>query len=114
MFFVLVYAFLVFVQGSQLMSASVPTLVLFDIDGTLILSGKAGLRGLSGAVRQLYGASGRLDHVPLAGRTDRAIVRDVLLELGREPTPEEIAEKMELPLDKVRKVLKIAKEPISL
>jgi RNA polymerase primary sigma factor len=35
-------------------------------------------------------------------------------ELGREPTPEEIAEKMELPLDKVRKVLKIAKEPISL
>ena len=35
-------------------------------------------------------------------------------ELGREPTPEEIAEQMELPLDKVRKVLKIAKEPISL
>ncbi len=35
-------------------------------------------------------------------------------EYGREPTPEEIAEKMELPLDKVRKVLKIAKEPISL
>jgi RNA polymerase primary sigma factor len=35
-------------------------------------------------------------------------------EKGREPTPEEIAEKMELPLDKVRKVLKIAKEPISL
>jgi RNA polymerase primary sigma factor len=35
-------------------------------------------------------------------------------ELGREPTPDEIAEKMELPLDKVRKVLKLAKEPISL
>ena len=35
-------------------------------------------------------------------------------ELGREPTPEEIADKMELPLDKVRKVLKIPKEPISL
>jgi RNA polymerase primary sigma factor len=34
--------------------------------------------------------------------------------VGREPTPEEIAEKMELPLEKVRKVLKIAKEPISL
>src|SRR5688572_3740074 len=43
-------------------------------------------------------------------RTSRALVQ----ELGREPTPEEIAEKMELPLDKVRKVLKIAKEPISL
>jgi RNA polymerase primary sigma factor len=43
-------------------------------------------------------------------RTSRHLVQ----ELGREPTPEEIAEKMELPLDKVRKVLKIAKEPISL
>ncbi len=43
-------------------------------------------------------------------RTSRYLVQ----EHGREPTPEEIAEKMELPLDKVRKVLKIAKEPISL
>ena len=34
--------------------------------------------------------------------------------MGREPTPEEIAEKMDMPLEKVRKVLKIAKEPISL
>ena len=34
--------------------------------------------------------------------------------LGREPTPEELAEQMELPVDKVRMVLKIAKEPISL
>ncbi|MCH2109973.1 MAG: RNA polymerase sigma factor RpoD [Polyangiaceae bacterium] len=43
-------------------------------------------------------------------RTSRYLVQ----ELGREPTPEEVAAKMELPLDKVRKVLKIAKEPISL
>ncbi|MBI2082055.1 MAG: RNA polymerase sigma factor RpoD [Deltaproteobacteria bacterium] len=43
-------------------------------------------------------------------RTSRYLVQD----LGREPTPEEIAEKMELPLEKVRKVLRIAKEPISL
>ncbi len=43
-------------------------------------------------------------------RTSRYLVQ----ELGREPTPEEIAEKMEFPVDKVRKVLKIAKEPISL
>ena len=35
-------------------------------------------------------------------------------ELGREPSPEEIAEKMDLPPDKVRKVLKLAKEPLSL
>lgn len=43
-------------------------------------------------------------------RTSRYLVQ----EKGREPTPEEIAEKMEFPLEKVRKVLKIAKEPISL
>jgi RNA polymerase primary sigma factor len=43
-------------------------------------------------------------------RTSRYLVQ----EIGREPMPEEIAEKMELPLDKVRRVLKIAKEPISL
>jgi RNA polymerase primary sigma factor len=43
-------------------------------------------------------------------RTSRQLVQEV----GREPSPEEIAERMSLPLDKVRKVLKIAKEPISL
>jgi len=43
-------------------------------------------------------------------RTSRYLVQ----ELGREPTPEEIAAKMDMPVDKVRKVLKIAKEPISL
>jgi RNA polymerase primary sigma factor len=40
--------------------------------------------------------------------------RQILHEIGREPTPEELAEKLAMPLDKVRKVLKIAKEPISL
>ncbi len=40
--------------------------------------------------------------------------RQLIQELGREPTPEEIAEKMELPVDKVKKVQKISKEPISL
>jgi RNA polymerase primary sigma factor len=43
-------------------------------------------------------------------RTSRYLVQ----EMGREPTPEEIAERMEMPVEKVRKVLKIAKEPISL
>jgi len=42
------------------------------------------------------------------------IFRQMLQEKGREPTPEELAEKMEMPEDKVRKVLKIAKEPISM
>ena len=40
--------------------------------------------------------------------------RQMLHEIGREPTPEELAEKLAMPLDKVRKVMKIAKEPISL
>ncbi len=43
-------------------------------------------------------------------RTSRYLTQD----LGREPTPEEIGEKMEMPVDKVRRILKIAKEPISL
>ena len=43
-------------------------------------------------------------------RTSRMLMQ----QLGREPQPEEIAVKMEMPVDKVRKVLKIAKEPISL
>jgi len=43
-------------------------------------------------------------------RTSRSLVQ----EIGREPTPEEIAKKVEFPLDKVRKVLKMAREPISL
>ncbi len=43
-------------------------------------------------------------------RTSRYLIQ----ELGREPTPEEIAKKMEMPVDKVRKVLRIAREPISL
>src|SRR6202000_318744 len=40
--------------------------------------------------------------------------RQMLNEIGREPTPEELAEKLGMPLEKVRKVLKIAKEPLSL
>ena len=42
------------------------------------------------------------------------ISRQMLQEMGREPSPEELAERMEMPEDKVRKVLKIAKEPISM
>jgi RNA polymerase primary sigma factor len=42
------------------------------------------------------------------------ISRQMLQEMGREPTPEELSERMEMPEDKVRKVLKIAKEPISM
>ena len=59
-------------------------------------------------------------HDPHSGAYDRLdykIVRtsrQMMHEIGREPTPEELAEKLSMPLEKVRKVLKIAKEPISL
>ena len=40
--------------------------------------------------------------------------RQLLQELGREPTPEEIAEKMEIPVERVREIMKISQEPVSL
>jgi phosphoglycolate phosphatase len=65
-------------------------LLLFDIDGTLLLSGRAGVRGLSLAIERLYGRRDTLDGVAMAGRTDRAIVLEVLRALGREPDEAEI------------------------
>ncbi|HUL72020.1 MAG TPA: HAD family hydrolase [Vicinamibacterales bacterium] len=65
-------------------------LFLFDIDGTLILSGRAGVRGMNRAFERLYGRAGALDGVPIAGRTDRAIVSDVLRALGRDAGDDEI------------------------
>jgi phosphoglycolate phosphatase-like HAD superfamily hydrolase len=56
-------------------------LVLFDVDGTLILTGRAGVRGMNAAFERLYGRANALDAVPIAGRTDRAIVADVLTSL---------------------------------
>lgn len=65
-------------------------LVLFDIDGTLIRSGRAGVRGMNTAFERLYGRPAALDGVSLAGRTDRAIVSDVLRAMGQDPTPESV------------------------
>ncbi|MEO6221950.1 MAG: HAD hydrolase-like protein [Vicinamibacterales bacterium] len=57
-------------------------LVLFDIDGTLISSGRAGMRGMNRSFERLFGVSGALDQVSLAGRTDRAIVTEALTRSG--------------------------------
>jgi phosphoglycolate phosphatase-like HAD superfamily hydrolase len=67
-----------------------PLLLLFDIDGTLLLSGRAGVRGLNLAIDRLYGRRDALDGVAMAGRTDRAIVIEVLRGIGREPDEAEI------------------------
>jgi phosphoglycolate phosphatase len=69
---------------------SAPLLVLFDIDGTLLRSGRAGVRGLNLAFDRLYGRGQALDGISLAGRTDRAIVLDALRAIGREAEDGEI------------------------
>lgn len=58
-------------------------LVLFDIDGTLISSGRAGVRGMNRAFERLFGVPGALDDIPVAGRTDRAIVIEALTRSGQ-------------------------------
>jgi phosphoglycolate phosphatase len=69
----------------------VSRVVLFDIDGTLIHSGRAGVRGLNAAFLRLYGVAGALDRVTLAGRTDRAIVGDVLRGFGHQVTDQAVS-----------------------
>jgi len=57
-------------------------LLLFDIDGTLMLSGGAGVRAMSEAFRRMYGIAGAFDGVNLAGRTDTSILRDACRQYG--------------------------------
>jgi phosphoglycolate phosphatase-like HAD superfamily hydrolase len=57
-------------------------LLLFDIDGTLIQSGQAGLRGLNRAFQKLYGYADILEGIPLAGRTDDKIMMDAYAKAG--------------------------------
>ncbi len=52
------------------------TLVLFDVDGTLVLTGGAGVRAMNRAFEELYGVAEAFSGVPMAGRTDQAIVLD--------------------------------------
>jgi phosphoglycolate phosphatase len=84
------------------MSSDSPTLVLFDIDGTLIQSGRAGLRGMNAAFARLHGRDEALADVPIAGRTDRAIVADVLRLLGVEPNDEQVGRLREAYLEDLR------------
>jgi phosphoglycolate phosphatase len=68
-----------------------PRLILFDIDGTLLHTSGAGIRGMTKAFAVLYGRNSALHGVPIAGRTDRAIVTDAMRRIGVDPTDEEIA-----------------------
>jgi phosphoglycolate phosphatase-like HAD superfamily hydrolase len=59
-------------------------LVLFDIDGTLVLTGGAGRRAMNKACEQILGHREILDGIPVAGRTDRIILQDALRRIGRD------------------------------
>lgn len=59
-----------------------PTLLLFDIDGTLIMTGGAGYRAIKRAVEVTMGVERALDGIPVAGRTDSIILRDAVQALG--------------------------------
>jgi phosphoglycolate phosphatase-like HAD superfamily hydrolase len=61
-----------------------PNLVLFDIDGTLVLTGGAGLRAMARAVEAVAGSPAVLDGIPVAGRTDWIILSDVMRRAGRD------------------------------
>jgi phosphoglycolate phosphatase len=57
-------------------------LVLFDIDGTLVLTGGAGIRAINRACRDIAGHADALADIPVAGRTDRIILQDIVARLG--------------------------------
>ena len=59
-------------------------LVLFDIDGTLVLTGGAGLRAMNRAIEATFGHADGLDGIPLAGRTDWSILVDAVGKVGRQ------------------------------
>jgi phosphoglycolate phosphatase len=59
-------------------------LVLFDIDGTLVLTGGAGIRAMNRAVETVLGHPAALEAIPVAGRTDWSILRDVLRHMGQD------------------------------
>jgi phosphoglycolate phosphatase len=61
-----------------------PKLLLFDIDGTLVLTGGAGLRAMTRACQEVIGHADALDGIPVAGRTDWIILHDTLTRLGRD------------------------------
>lgn len=66
-------------------------LVLFDIDGTLLLTHGAGVRGMNRAFEERFGVPSVLDGVPIAGRTDRAILADAFAKAGVADSTDHVA-----------------------
>jgi phosphoglycolate phosphatase-like HAD superfamily hydrolase len=68
-----------------------PGLILFDIDGTLLLSGRAGLRAMTRAFHEAFGVKNGFDGAPFGGRTDSFLVSQALQAAGLPDTPDEHA-----------------------
>lgn len=66
-----------------------PKILLFDIDGTLVDTGGAGLRAFARILNQHFGTSEALLGIPLAGRTDRAILADALARVAPDHEPDD-------------------------
>jgi phosphoglycolate phosphatase len=73
----------------------VKILLLWDIDGTLIASGNAGMRALTVALRTVFGVEGSLTDIDFAGRTDPWIVKTIFAKFGLPHTPENVARYIE-------------------
>jgi phosphoglycolate phosphatase len=66
-------------------------LILWDIDGTILHSGGAGMKALQAALQDVFGVSGALDGIDFAGRTDPWIMRRIFSRFGIEDTPGNLA-----------------------
>lgn len=84
---------------------SIPAVILFDIDGTLLASGGAGKLALEEALLAEFGLDGIRHHVPYAGRTDVAIGRDLLHAHGIDPTEERLKQLQESYLKRLPEAL---------
>ena len=66
-------------------------LILWDIDGTILRSGKAGMKALQAALQDVFGVSGSFEGIEFAGRTDPWIIRQIFSRFGIENTKENVA-----------------------
>jgi phosphoglycolate phosphatase len=80
-------------------------LLLFDIDGTLVNTGGVGVMSLRNLVQRRFGVADDLHDIEIAGKTDRAIIRDILRKYDTPATEENISEFAEIYIDDLRKEL---------
>lgn len=97
-------------DGARVTSSPV-ALVLFDIDGTLIQTAGAGVRGLSDAFARLHGRPEALDGIAVSGRTDRAILTEIFARWGQALTDDLLAPLRDRYLESLARELREARGP---